>query len=491
MVLQDFLEVHSAQLHRSNVPEGLQHILYEKLLKQQFDAGESFAFQYTPEHEPSYSVTTCNELAPEEDIWLVDHAVTVPNIEDLPQILEVQPDLLLRLASMLELDQTSGSHGLMQRDVTANIHLIMYEMSLQAPGSAVQELIRLRYVMDEFGTRIRFARAKEDANVRLVPFVYIHDGQMETYSLLWVTREIAEGQEALREVQVGIHNFQSQSYWERRHASQPRFEWYMGSDFILQALERHCTVEPSAARVLHPGCGTSLLGRDINSAGYKEVVNVDYVQAVADQMNADYAAPGLTWEACDLTQTTHWLPASFDLVVDKAMLDTFLSKQGQEGPGWVAPAEGNGRSQLYLREMARILRPGGNLVIITLKSEDGLREVLGGVRAPERAQNPRAPTRASPTGSTDVCDAAQRPSSLQKNSRLHLSVPHEDNSTSADISDLHDIHTAFVGSTDIIEEHGGASETGPWRMVASEVSSIPDPLGGDDMCCHMYVLERT
>lgn len=66
--------------------------------------------------------------------------------------------------------------------------------------------------------------------------------------------------------------------------------------------------------LLHVGCGTSLLGLQLHRAGYKDVVNVDYVSAVTEQMAAQYGAPGITWEACDLTAPTRWAPASFDVV---------------------------------------------------------------------------------------------------------------------------------------------------------------------------------
>lgn len=77
---------------------------------------------------------------------------------------------------------------------------------------------------------------------------------------------------------------------------------------------RHCRVEPGTARLLHVGCGSSLLGLHLHRAGYEDVVNVDYVSAVTEQMAAQYGAPGITWEACDLTAPTRWAPASFDVV---------------------------------------------------------------------------------------------------------------------------------------------------------------------------------
>lgn len=47
-------------------------------------------------------------------------------------------------------------------------------------------------------------------------------------------------------------------------------------------------------------------------------------------------------------------------VVDKAMLDLFLTTRLGERPGWATPAARDGRAEKYLREIGRILRPGLN-----------------------------------------------------------------------------------------------------------------------------------
>ena len=49
-------------------------------------------------------------------------------------------------------------------------------------------------------------------------------------------------------------------------------------------------------RVLHPGCGNSVLGCQLAAAGYAEVVNTDLAANVIDAMRARYGStPGLCW----------------------------------------------------------------------------------------------------------------------------------------------------------------------------------------------------
>lgn len=90
---------------------------------------------------------------------------------------------------------------------------------------------------------------------------------------------------------------------------------------------RHCQLAPSNCRVLHPGCGNSLLGRDLHAAGFREVVNTDYVESVVTQMK-EHEVEGLTWETCDMTCRTRWPPGYFDLVRDtSSQLLTFMGAE--------------------------------------------------------------------------------------------------------------------------------------------------------------------
>lgn len=59
---------------------------------------------------------------------------------------------------------------------------------------------------------------------------------------------------------------------------------------------RHCPPDGTPVRVLHPGCGNSLLGYQLVAAGYAEVVNTDAAANVIAAMRARYGStPGLSW----------------------------------------------------------------------------------------------------------------------------------------------------------------------------------------------------
>ncbi len=59
---------------------------------------------------------------------------------------------------------------------------------------------------------------------------------------------------------------------------------------------RHCPPSDACARVLHCGCGNSLLGCQLAAAGYKEVVNTDVAANVVAAMRARFPdTPGLSW----------------------------------------------------------------------------------------------------------------------------------------------------------------------------------------------------
>jgi hypothetical protein len=59
---------------------------------------------------------------------------------------------------------------------------------------------------------------------------------------------------------------------------------------------RHCPPDDACARVLHCGCGNSLLGCQLAAAGYEEVVNTDVAANVIAAMRTRFPdTPGLSW----------------------------------------------------------------------------------------------------------------------------------------------------------------------------------------------------
>ena len=72
--------------------------------------------------------------------------------------------------------------------------------------------------------------------------------------------------------------------------------WPLGCASSCALPCRHCPPSDACARVLHCGCGNSLLGCQLAAAGYEEVVNTDVAANVIAVMRARFPdTPGLSW----------------------------------------------------------------------------------------------------------------------------------------------------------------------------------------------------
>ncbi|KAM0257850.1 hypothetical protein ACHAQJ_004154 [Trichoderma viride] len=130
-------------------------------------------------------------------------------------------------------------------------------------------------------------------------------------------------------------DFDKQSYWHNRFSTETSFEWLLSSAGFISIIKPLITsLEPSSARILHIGSGTSDLHNHFRHLGFLDVTNVDYEPlavergrelerqafgdvrmkyAVADatqlQLSTDSDAQGLTRDD------------KFHLVVDKSTVD--------------------------------------------------------------------------------------------------------------------------------------------------------------------------
>jgi len=108
-------------------------------------------------------------------------------------------------------------------------------------------------------------------------------------------------------------------------------------------------------RICHLGCGNSLLTEELYDAGYHSIVNVDNSDVVIQQMKERNAEPrpGMEWEVMDCTTTT-FAAKSFDVAMDKALLDTFLCED--DAPDTM---------QKYFAEVDRIVKGDGLALFIS------------------------------------------------------------------------------------------------------------------------------
>jgi SAM-dependent methyltransferase len=148
------------------------------------------------------------------------------------------------------------------------------------------------------------------------------------------------------------------AYWEERYQKDPEpFDWYQRYDALRDILR--AVVAPTAS-VLVAGCGNSRLTGEMWRDGFAPIENVDVSRTVVEQMAARHKdMRGVTWRVMNLTQPWAFADASFDAVIDKGTLDSLLCGDNSTANG-----------ARYLSEAARVLRPGGALVVVSYGTPD-------------------------------------------------------------------------------------------------------------------------
>lgn len=145
-------------------------------------------------------------------------------------------------------------------------------------------------------------------------------------------------------------------YWNDRYQkSSDPFEWledYRQLHGMIAELTKD--IGGRSVKVLHVGCGNSMLTEKMYDDGYENIVNIDTSDIVIAQMlDRNRHRTNMTWSVMDATQTT-FSDDSFDLILDKSVLDTFccMSQSSQV-------------ISRYLDEVRRLMRPGGSLLCVS------------------------------------------------------------------------------------------------------------------------------
>ncbi|TGJ87134.1 hypothetical protein E0Z10_g1594 [Xylaria hypoxylon] len=121
-------------------------------------------------------------------------------------------------------------------------------------------------------------------------------------------------------------DFEKQSYWHHRFASETAFEWLTPSATFISFLEPYLNASTNQ-RILHLGSGTSDLHVCLRKKGCADVTNVDYEPLALDRGRVieesfcgdvvmKYAVADVTRLRADLSA-----PSTFDLVLDKSTVD--------------------------------------------------------------------------------------------------------------------------------------------------------------------------
>ncbi|KAI8624745.1 S-adenosyl-L-methionine-dependent methyltransferase [Xylariaceae sp. FL1651] len=121
-------------------------------------------------------------------------------------------------------------------------------------------------------------------------------------------------------------DFEKQSYWRDRFASETSFEWLTSSATFMSIIEPYLSSSQSQ-RILHLGSGTSDLHTYFRARGYLDVTNIDYEPLALDRgRQLEERAFGdvqMKYAVADVTKLHVNLPESnlYDLVVDKSTVD--------------------------------------------------------------------------------------------------------------------------------------------------------------------------
>ncbi|KAM0486160.1 hypothetical protein ACHAPX_000862 [Trichoderma viride] len=134
-------------------------------------------------------------------------------------------------------------------------------------------------------------------------------------------------------------DFDKQAYWHDRFSSETSFEWLLDSAEFVSIIKPILTnLEPSSARILHIGSGTSDLQNYFRHLGFLDVTNIDYEPLAAERgRELEQQAFGdvqMKYAVADATQlhlsTDGGDECKFDLVVDKSTVDAISCGGGDQ-----------------------------------------------------------------------------------------------------------------------------------------------------------------
>ncbi len=148
-------------------------------------------------------------------------------------------------------------------------------------------------------------------------------------------------------------------YWDERYKKTPEpYDWLQDFDSLRQILE---TLIDRKNKILHIGCGNSLLSEEMYDNGFKHIENIDISQVCIDQMTErNQERPEMTWKTMDVKQL-QYQDETFDVVLDK-------SKVGYKSGTMDALLCGDDATlnvAIMMKEVQRVLKTGGIYLMIS------------------------------------------------------------------------------------------------------------------------------
>lgn len=177
-----------------------------------------------------------------------------------------------------------------------------------------------------------------------------------------------------------VEDFTSSEYWSKFFKNyggenDRAFEWYgdfeVLRDLLIESLRISGRSGLDNKRILHVGCGNSILPARLYDEGFKDITNIDFSSQVIELMKRkNKSKKELDWICMDIEKDFgNYVDkrenlGKFDAIIDKGFLDAYLSDNTSE-----SSLPSRTKASDFLTSSMKLLVPNGRYILITLGQE--------------------------------------------------------------------------------------------------------------------------